>query len=144
MRLEAGTARGPDLATAEELAATASAAAAASGAGQWVPVCTLDDIVPGAGACVLVGGRQVAVFRLTDDRLYAIGNHDPLSGANVLSRGIVGDQGGEIVVASPIYKQHFSLSSGRCLEEPDASVPVYAVRLEGSEVMVLEPGAEAQ
>lgn len=154
MTLEARTERGPELASARnavdagpvgaaELAATKFAEAAASGAGHWIPVCALDDIVPGAGVCALVGGRQVALFRLADNSLHAIGNHDPLSGANVLSRGIVGDQGGEIVVASPIYKQHYSLASGRCLEEPDVSVRVYAVRLEGSAVMVLEPAAEA-
>jgi nitrite reductase (NADH) small subunit len=105
----------------------------------WVEVCRLDDIVPNTGVCALVAGRQVAVFRLNGDALYALGNHDPLSGANVLSRGIVGDLGGEIVVASPIYKQHFSLVSGRCLEEPDASVPVYAVRLDGAFVQVRAP-----
>jgi NAD(P)H-dependent nitrite reductase small subunit len=86
-----------------------------------------------------VNGAQVAVFRLDDDRLYAIGNLDPLSGANVLSRGIVGDLNGEIVVASPIYKQHFSLASGRCLEEPDVAVPVYVVRLDGGVVEIRGP-----
>ncbi len=94
----------------------------------YVPVCNIDDLVPGRGACVLVEGRQVAVFRLPRGSVYAIGNHDPFSGANVLSRGIVGDLKGELVVASPIYKQHFSLVSGRCLEKPDVCVPVYPVR----------------
>jgi nitrite reductase (NADH) large subunit len=77
----------------------------------------------------------VAVFRV-EDAVHAIGNHDPASGANVLSRGIVGDIGGEVVVASPIYKQHFSLVTGRCLEEPSLSVPVYLTRVVGSEVWV--------
>jgi len=53
-------------------------------------VCALDDIVPGTGVCALVGGEQIAVFRI-DQETYAIGNRDPFSGANVLSRGIVGD-----------------------------------------------------
>ena len=104
---------------------------------EWVRVCRLNEIVPDTGVCALVEGRQVAVFRLNDDRVYAIGNHDPLSHVNVLSRGIVGDVKGEIVVASPIYKQHFSLSSGQCLEEPDVRVPVYAVRVEDGMVWVL-------
>ena len=60
----------------------------------------------------------------------------PASGANVLSRGIVGDLGGEIVVASPIYKQHFSLVTGRCLEEPELSVPAYLARVIDGEVWV--------
>ena len=73
----------------------------------------LDDIVPNTGVCALANGRQVAMFRLDDDSLYAIGNHDPFSRANVLSRGIVGDLKGEVVVASPVYKQHFSLATGQ-------------------------------
>jgi nitrite reductase (NADH) small subunit len=103
---------------------------------EWVAVCQLDDIVPNTGVCALVGRHQVAVFRLDDDSVYAIGNHDPFSLANVLSRGIVGDLKGEVVVASPVYKQHFSLTSGKCLEDPGVRVPVYAVRLDGPTVVV--------
>jgi NAD(P)H-dependent nitrite reductase small subunit len=101
-----------------------------------VMVCRLGDIVPNTGVCALVGGRQVAVFRLDDDSVYAIGNFDPFSRANVLSRGIVGDLRGELVVASPVYKQHFSLTTGRCLEDPAVSVPVYPVRVVGEKVVV--------
>jgi nitrite reductase (NADH) small subunit len=103
---------------------------------EWVAVCHLDDIVPNMGVCALVGEHQVAVFRLDDDRVYAIDNHDPYSHANVLSRGIVGDLKGELVVASPVYKQHFSLTSGMCLEDPGVRVRVYPVRLDGPTVLV--------
>ena len=103
---------------------------------EWVAVCQLDDIVPNTGVCALVGKHQVAVFRLDDDRVYAIDNHDPFSRANVLSRGIVGDLKGELVVASPVYKQHFSLTSGMCLEDPGVRVRVYPVRLDGPTVLV--------
>ena len=103
---------------------------------EWVPVCRLNEIVPNTGVCALVGGRQVAVFRLDDDRVYAMDNHDPFSRANVLSRGIVGDLKGELVVASPVYKQHFSLVSGQCLEDSSVRVPVFAARLEDGMVWV--------
>ena len=104
--------------------------------GDWVAVCRLEDIVPNTGVCALVGGRQVAVFRLRDDSVFAVANHDPFSRANVLSRGIVGDIKGEVMVASPVYKQHFSLLSGRCLEDPAVSIPVFPVRLAGGRVWV--------
>jgi nitrite reductase (NADH) small subunit len=101
-------------------------------------VCTIDDLVPGAGVCALVRGRQVAIFYVPDavPELYAIGNHDPIGGANVLYRGIVADVGGELTVASPLYKQHFSLTTGRCVEEPDHAVPVYAIAREGVTIRV--------
>lgn len=93
----------------------------------WIPVCKLEDILPSSGVCALVGERQVAVFRV-DDRLYALDNRDPKSGANVLSRGIVGDRNGMPKVASPLYKQNFSLETGECLDDPTVRVPTYEVR----------------
>ena len=99
-------------------------------------ICRLDDIVPDTGVCALVRGEQVAVFRI-DQKIYAIGNRDPFSGANVLSRGIVGDLKGELVVASPVYKQHFSLLTGHCLEDETVSVPVYRALVDGADVLVL-------
>ena len=99
-------------------------------------VCRLDDIVPNTGVCALVGGEQVAIFRLDDDTVHAVGNHDPFSGANVLSRGIVGDLEGELVVASPVYKQHFSLRTGQCLEDSSVRIPVHGVRIEEGFVVI--------
>jgi nitrite reductase (NADH) small subunit len=105
----------------------------------WIPVCRLKDIVPNTGVCALVHGRQVAVFRLPDDRLFALQAWDPFAKANVLARGIVGDLQGDVVVASPVYKQHFSLQSGRCHEDEGVKLEVFPVRLEGHTVWVAAP-----
>ena len=99
-------------------------------------VCRLEDIVPDTGVCALVAGEQVAVFRI-GEKVFAIGNRDPFSGAYVLSRGIVGDLKGELVVASPVYKQHFSLVTGRCIEDDAVAVPVYRAVVDGADVLVL-------
>jgi nitrite reductase (NADH) small subunit len=104
-----------------------------------VKVCRLDENVPDTGICALVAGEQVAVFRIGES-VFAIGNRDPFSGANVLSRGIVGDLNGELVVASPVYKQHFSLVTGLCIEDPSVSVPVYRARVEGGDIQILLTG----
>ena len=104
-------------------------------------VCRLEDIVPNCGVCALVEGEQVAVFRLDDNRVFAVGNRDPFSGANVLSRGIVGDLKGELVVASPVYKQHFSLVTGRCIEDETVGVQVYSASVQGEDVLVQKPAA---
>jgi len=109
---------------------------------RWCHICDVGDICPESGVAALIGGQQVAVFRVRDG-IYAIGNHDPASGTNVLSRGIVGDLDGELVVASPMYKQHFSLITGRCLEDPDLQVPVYAARLTDEQVWVRAEPAPA-
>ena len=56
----------------------------------WKFVCDFEDIIDASGVCALIEGRQIAIFRL-GDHVYALDNHDPASGANVLSRGLLGD-----------------------------------------------------
>lgn len=104
----------------------------------WLPVCEQSDLIANSGVCVLVEGQQVALFYLPDEQpqIYAVGNWDPLGRANVMSRGIVGDIGGKLVVASPLYKQHFDLTTGECLEDDEASLPVYEVSLSGGKVSI--------
>jgi nitrite reductase (NADH) small subunit len=105
----------------------------------WVRICALDDIVPNTGVCALLNNEQVAVFRLNDGaetRVFAIGNYDPNSEASVLSRGLVGNLGERIVVASPIYKHHFDLQTGECLEAPENWVPTWPARIESGKVWV--------
>ena len=102
----------------------------------WIDVCAVSDIVPDTGVCALLGDEQVAVFRFGDSEVYAISNFDPCGEANVLSRGIVGSIDERKVVASPLYKQHFDLRSGECLEAPEKSVRAYPVRLIGERIEV--------
>jgi nitrite reductase/ring-hydroxylating ferredoxin subunit len=85
-------------------------------------ICRLEDIVPNCGVCALVDGEQVAVFRV--------------------GSGIVGDLKGELMVASPVYKQHFSLLTGRCLEDESVTVSVYRASVQGEDVMVEKTAAD--
>ena len=103
----------------------------------WTAVCTLRDIVPNTGVCALVDQKQVAVFRIGHgEEVYAIANYDPNSHASVLSRGLVGNLGDRLVVASPIYKHHFDLRTGECLEAPENSVDAYTARVYDGKVWV--------
>ena len=111
-----------------ENAASAALPSCASSA-EWIAVCPLAAIVPDTGVVALIGGRQIALFRLRDDRVFAIGNRDPFTGAQVLSRGLVGDRGGVVKVASPLHKQSFALETGECLDDPARRVPCYPARV---------------
>jgi nitrite reductase (NADH) small subunit len=103
----------------------------------WFDVCSADDLQPDSGICVLVAGQQVAVFYMPkENAVYAIGNYDPFGKANVLSRGLIGDIGGRPVVASPLYKQHFNLETGSCLEDETVSIPTYPVRIADGRVHI--------
>jgi len=108
---------------------------------QWQVLCQRADLVAQSGVVAWFGGEQVALFYLPDNSppVYAVGNRDPQSGANVIGRGIVGLLQGELVVAAPLYKQHFSLSSGRCQEDPAQALNTWRVRL-NAEVVEIQVG----
>tara|TARA_Y100000766_G_scaffold245444_1_gene225328 strand:- start:25 stop:390 length:366 start_codon:yes stop_codon:yes gene_type:complete len=107
---------------------------------QWRALCGRADLVANSGVVAWVEGRQVALFHLpqagTEAQLYAIENRDPQSGANVIGRGIIGQLKGEMVIASPLYKQHFRLRDGQCVEYPDQQLQVWPVRLVGDQVEI--------
>jgi len=104
-----------------------------SSVARWELACLVSDLFPERGAAALFGDVQVALFRLPDPsagsglgadggdggQVYAVQNLDPFSGANVMSRGIVGTRGGVPTVAAPVYKQVFSLVTGECLVAAD-------------------------
>jgi nitrite reductase (NADH) small subunit len=104
---------------------------------QWTTICTLDRILPNTGVCALVNGQQIAVFRVGEGMdIYAIKNYDPFSKAYVLSRGIVGDRNGIPKVASPIYKQNFSLITGECLDDSTVKVQTFPAQVVDGQVQV--------
>lgn len=82
----------------------------------WVRLCAITDLERERGLAALIGGEQVALFRTHDDRIHAVQQLDPYSGACVMSRGIVGTKGDAPTVASPMYKQVFDLRTGACLD----------------------------
>ena len=111
-------------------------AGATVSAHRWCGVCPYDRLLPERGVAALFGDVQVAIFRLHDGTVHAVGNVDPFSGAAVMSRGIVGDRGGVPTVASPIYQDVFALADGTCLDRPEVCLPSYPVRVEHGQVEV--------
>jgi len=104
-----------------------------------VVLCALNDLVENSGVAVLHDGQQIALFYLPAETpsVFAVGNHDPIGDSNVLSRGIVGDIDGELVVASPLYKQRFSLRSGVCIEQSEVKIPVYDLSVVDGAVLLI-------
>ena len=106
----------------------------------WQALCSRRDLVANSGVVAWHEGVQGALFHLDQgaagERLFAIENRDPKSGANVIGRGILGQLKGELVVASPLYKQHFRLEDGSCLEYPEQSLRVWPARLNGDAVEI--------
>jgi nitrite reductase (NADH) small subunit len=110
----------------------------------WQKVCTKADLVAFSGVAAWLetgdGPAQVAIFYLPEkgsgDELFALDHFDPFSNANVIARGIVGDLKGAAVVASPIYKQHFRLEDGLCLEDENVKLRTWKIAFKDDEVWV--------
>lgn len=109
-------------------------------AATWTPLCDQADLVPHSGVVAWHQGRQIALFYLPGQpqELYAVCNRDPRSGASVIGRGIVGHLSGQPVVAAPLYKQHFCLINGQCVEDPTQQLRTWPVRLEQGRVEVCD------
>ncbi|OUS31804.1 nitrite reductase small subunit [Thalassotalea sp. 42_200_T64] len=104
----------------------------------WQTICKKEDLVKYSGVCALLNDeQQVAIFLVDDDNALTISNWDPAGKANVLYRGLIGDADGEVFVASPLYKERFSLTNGRCLDDDTLSVTTYQTRIEQGQVQVL-------
>lgn len=110
----------------------------ANEAGSIKVICHKSDLVENSGVCALINDEQVALFYLphTEKKVFAVSNWDPFGKANVLSRGILGDIKGKIVVASPLYKQHFDLESGICIEDTSIKLKTYPVFLDGETINI--------
>jgi nitrite reductase (NADH) small subunit len=97
------------------------------------------QLIPERGVAVLVGDRQVALFRVssgTKDFVRAVGHRDPFCDANVIARGIVGSLGDRDTVASPMYKHVFDLATGECVTDPAVYLPVHRTWVAGGVVYV--------
>lgn len=105
-----------------------------------VKLCRVDDLEPGTARRVDVDGLRIAVVRIGDD-WYAIA--DTCSHADEsLSEGDVWTDEREI--ECPKHGSTFSLLTGEPQTLPATrSVPVYEVRLEGDDVMLVTPGVES-
>lgn len=107
---------------------------------KWFDICNISDILPNMGRCALFNEEQVAIFRVHDqfglEQLYAVSNYCPFSQSNTISRGLTGNIVDKVVVASPLYKQHFDLSTGNCIEDNSIVIQTYPVRLNGNKIQL--------
>ncbi|MEO9324300.1 nitrite reductase small subunit NirD [Nocardioides sp. C4-1] len=103
---------------------------------EWHPVCRMAELEVDRGVAALVHGQSVAIFRGSDDTVYALGNHDPFAKSSMIARGIVGVRSGVPFVASPTHKHAFDLRTGRCLDDVHVSVPAYDVKVVEGVILV--------
>ena len=102
----------------------------------WHLVCPLEALEPERGVTALIHGQGIAIFRMPDDHVYAVGNHDPYARASAIARGIVGYRAEVPFVASPSHRHPFDLRTGRCLDDASVRLPVYETKVVDGQVYV--------
>src|SRR5438132_1321593 len=93
-------------------------------------VCRADELFPGEGKTVEVGGKLIAVF-VEDGRYFAIDDVCPHMGAS-LAEGCV-EEG---IVTCPWHGWRFRLADGAWADSPRIKISTYSVQVVGGDVQI--------
>lgn len=97
----------------------------------WIEIGNLEDIPPLGSRVVETEGGPIAVFRNSDDEVFALLNRCPHKGGP-LSEGIVYGR----TVACPLHNWCLDLANGQVQAPDEGCIPNYPVRLEGGKVFL--------
>lgn len=102
---------------------------------RWVDVARLDGVPPGGVVGCTVRGREIALCRLEDGTVHAIGNVCTHEHARLSDGWLI-----DAVLACPFHGGQFDVRTGAGLCGPvERPVPVYPVTLHEGLVRVLLP-----
>lgn len=100
----------------------------------WIFVSALETI-PRSGARVITTGEiDIALFRTSDDRVFAIQDRCPHQGGP-LSQGIVYGH----TVACPLHNWSIDLHTGAAIEPDEGCTGHYPVQVENGQVFIQRP-----
>ncbi len=98
---------------------------------EWIKIGTLADIPRRGARCVNTPMGRIAVFRTSQDEVFAIDDQCPHKGGP-LSQGIV--HGAQ--VTCPLHNWVFSLESGEAQGADEGAVRTYALRRDGETILI--------
>jgi len=110
----------------------------------WVTVVKKDDMVLSENAttnvAVKYGDTQLAIYHVPQRGFYATQQMCPHRRAFVLDHGIIGNTPtGDLYVSCPLHKRNFSLTEGKCLNDPDYEIVSFEVRVLDGDIQLLLP-----
>lgn len=114
---------------------TSSASSASPRAGETVRtfcIGKLDDFIVRIGRTVKVEGMEIAVFRTSDDRIFAVENKNPHRKGGPLSEGIVSGHD----LFDPLYDLKINLETGNVYAPDTGQVRTYPVTIQGADVEI--------
>lgn len=99
-----------------------------------VPLCTLDDIAVGLGRAFEVGGRDIAVFRGRDGKVFAVEGKCPHKGGPLADGMLIGEQ-----VVCPLHAYRYQGTSGECDQEGACAIGAFPAEVQNGTVFVTVP-----
>lgn len=98
---------------------------------KWYSICKVEEISQFSGRTVRAGAMEIAVFRLSDDRIMAVDNQCPHQ-QGPLAEGIVS---GDTVIC-PLHARRINLKSGAVLPPDSGCVNTHPVKVEDGQVLL--------
>src|SRR5262252_8114616 len=97
----------------------------------WIEIGKVSDIPRRGARCVQTPGGKIAIFRTSEDRIFAIEDHCPHKGGP-LSQGIVHGA----AVTCPLHNWVISLETGQAQGADEGSVRTIPVKVEGEQLYI--------
>lgn len=99
---------------------------------KYTAVGKLDEFLMRIGRVVWIEGEEVAVFRTSDGRMFALENKSPHPKGGPLAEGIVSGH----YLYDPLYDWRIDLETGLVEDPDDGQVRTYPVRIVGDIVEI--------
>ncbi|AHD06328.1 nitrite reductase small subunit NirD [Paenibacillus larvae] len=98
----------------------------------FVEAGTLQDYMPRLGKIVHIGQKEIAVFRLSDDRVFALNNQSPHKKGGPLCEGMISGH----YLFDPLYDWKIDLTTGLVQAPDSGQVRTYPVLVEDNKVRI--------
>lgn len=99
---------------------------------EYISVGKIDEFMVRIGRVVVIEKEEIAVFRTSDGRLFALENKNPHPKGGPLAEGIVSGH----YLYDPLYDWRIDLETGNVQEPDSGKVRTYAIRLEEDIVQI--------
>lgn len=91
---------------------------------------SVDQFVTQIGRVVEIDGKQIAIFRTSDNGIFALENRNPNPKGGTLVEGIVSGQ----ILYDPLYDWRIDLKTGLVQAPDQGQVATFAIKIEDGQV----------
>lgn len=98
----------------------------------FYPVGQMEEFLSRIGRVLELKGQEIAVFRTSDDRIFALENRNPHPKGGPIAEGIVSGH----VLYDPLYDWQIDLTTGLVQAPDEGQVQTFAVKVENGQVWI--------